>query len=285
MAPGMARSLVGRRGRPGGAGAGSLGVRGADRRRGGALARGERPGLRLPRPGLPRDLRLPLEGLQGAHPADTRWLRRHRVPPRRPVGGQAQHDQLRRWTPFPRGAVDPRPEGPRRLRRLLVPQGGRAPAVQLLGGRLDPRPLPRLGRPDLADRAVARPGRQLRGVGERPPRPGRPVLADRRSRRHGVFDRRERVSAVDQRLYVRRRHGDRRDRGPGRRAQAGRVVPPQGGGGTARRRGAALGRRGAVLQDGPAGRADRAGQRARGDRLHPLVLRPAAPGARSPGRN
>ena len=50
--------------------------------------------------------------------------------------------------------MDPRPEGPRRLRRLLVPQGGRAPAVQLLGGRLDPRPLPRLWRPDLAPIAL-----------------------------------------------------------------------------------------------------------------------------------
>ena len=107
---------------------------------------------------------------------------------------------------------------------------------------------------ELVDRPAARPDPQLRGVGEGPPRPERPVLADRRPRRHGGLDRRQRLPRDDQQLHVRRRAGDRQDRGAGRQAEIAEEYPRKGRQDQGTRGSEALGRQGAVLQGAAARR-------------------------------
>ena len=149
MAPGMARSLVGRRGRPG---ARVLDPSAFAARIGGEEGRwlaANVPDFDCPDAGFRAIYDFRWRVFKRAHPADTRRLRRHRVPPRRPVGGQAQHDQLRRWTPFPRGAVDPRPAGTSTTTRASGSARGASPGGTASGPptRSTPATSPRATRP------------------------------------------------------------------------------------------------------------------------------------------
>ena len=97
-------------------------------------------------------------------------------------------------------------------------KGGEPRRYSFWAGRRHLRPLPGQRQQGVRDRPAARPGPQLRGMGEGTPRPERPVLADRRPRRHGGLHRRQRLPGHDQQLHVRRRHGDSPDRGRARRS-------------------------------------------------------------------
>ena len=149
------------------------------------------------------------------HQEDTRRLHRRRVPAECRLGGEIQLDQLRSGASSLGRSLAARSEVLERLHCVLVWQGRQPPQLFILGCGFGLATLLRHWGPHRGHAPAAGPDRELRSVGKVESRRERAVLADRRPRRHGGFDRRQRLSRDDQQLSVRRCTRDCADRGTG----------------------------------------------------------------------